>query len=300
MSLRNNTIREEAMVFHCEGEQLLGIISHPATGVTPSGAAVVIVVGGPQYRVGSHRQFIQLARALAADGHHCLRFDYRGMGDSTGAIRSFEQVDLDIAAAIQALRGRCPELRKLALWGLCDGASAILLGLQSGVDLGQVDGIALANPWVRSAASQARTQVKHYYLQRLGSRDFWRKLVRGRVRIAAVAESLGALKRAMTPSEPGASQAAAGQTAEPYQSKMATAWSNYKGEILLLLSGEDYTAKEFIEHASTSPEWADALQYSKLQRRELRRIDHTFSTPGGKQLAADHTCAWLRSIAANA
>ncbi|MEO6566032.1 MAG: alpha/beta fold hydrolase, partial [Casimicrobiaceae bacterium] len=81
----------------------------------------MIVVGGPQYRVGSHRQFALLARALARVGIPALRFDYRGMGDSEGDRRSFDEIDADIAAAIDTL---CREahLARVVLWGLCDGA----------------------------------------------------------------------------------------------------------------------------------------------------------------------------------
>ena len=39
---------------------------------------MVIVVGGPQYRAGSHRQFTLLARHIAAAGYPVLRFDARG------------------------------------------------------------------------------------------------------------------------------------------------------------------------------------------------------------------------------
>ena len=62
------TNAERGLVFRCAGEELVGIL-HPAPGAT----GVVIVVGGPQYRVGSHRQFLLLARRLAASGIpvHC-------------------------------------------------------------------------------------------------------------------------------------------------------------------------------------------------------------------------------------
>src|SRR5690349_24048098 len=53
---------------------------------------VLLVVGGPQYRVGSHRQFALLCRRLAGRGVPALRFDYRGMGDADGAARTFESV----------------------------------------------------------------------------------------------------------------------------------------------------------------------------------------------------------------
>ncbi|KAB8057318.1 hydrolase 1, exosortase A system-associated, partial [Janthinobacterium violaceinigrum] len=59
--------------------RLVGILSLPAA---PGPRGVLIVTGGPQYRVGSHRQFVLLARALAAQGVPVLRFDLRGMGDS--------------------------------------------------------------------------------------------------------------------------------------------------------------------------------------------------------------------------
>ncbi|MFB1029241.1 MAG: hydrolase 1, exosortase A system-associated, partial [Thauera sp.] len=78
-------MREIAQIFPCEGEELIGILALPETAVTRLG--VLVVVGGPQYRVGSHRQFVLLARALAKSGVPCMRFDYRGMGDATGEMR---------------------------------------------------------------------------------------------------------------------------------------------------------------------------------------------------------------------
>ena len=81
---------EEPLVFECAGEALVGILSLPATYVR---TAVVIVVGGPQYRAGSHRQFVSLARCLAAGGIAALRFDHRGIGDSAGRQRPFDSID---------------------------------------------------------------------------------------------------------------------------------------------------------------------------------------------------------------
>jgi len=88
----------------------------------PSETGVLIVVGGPQYRVGSHRQFVLTARRLAADGYTTLRFDATGMGDALGEPRSFEQLDDDLGSAIDALLASTPALRRVVLLGLCDGA----------------------------------------------------------------------------------------------------------------------------------------------------------------------------------
>ena len=54
---------ERGIVFGCAGEELVGVV-HPVA--SPVARGVLVVVGGPQYRVGSHRQFVLLARRLAA------------------------------------------------------------------------------------------------------------------------------------------------------------------------------------------------------------------------------------------
>ena len=140
-------MRESVLGFACEGEPLIGILAEPSDGAVAD-VGVLIIVGGPQYRVGSHRQFTLLARHLAANGFAALRFDYRSMGDSPGETRDFLAVDADIAAAIDALLAARPALKRVALWGLCDAASAALLYLDSTRDP-RVAGVALLNPWAR-------------------------------------------------------------------------------------------------------------------------------------------------------
>src|SRR5262245_16772174 len=116
---------EIPIVFPCHGDQLIGIVHRATAGEMRIG--VVVVVGGPQYRVGSHRQFVLMARRLAEAGYPVLRFDYRGMGDSESAPRSFESVDDDIRAAVDALFSEVQGLRGIVIFGLCDAASAALM-----------------------------------------------------------------------------------------------------------------------------------------------------------------------------
>jgi exosortase A-associated hydrolase 1 len=279
---------ETVLTFACGSETLMGIVSHPGAAATARDIGVVIVVGGPQYRAGSHRQFVLLSRALAAAGFPVLRFDYRGMGDSAGEQRDFEHVSDDIAAAIAALQGAVPEACRVVLWGLCDGASAALLYLHERPDP-RVAGLALLNPWVRSEASLAKTQVKHYYVQRLREGAFWRKLFSGKVALGALTGLLRNVRAAFG----GTAQGRAGAEAVPYQQRMALAWAAFAGQTLLMLSEHDYTAREFVEFTSASGPWRHALNARPAKRVELAGADHTCSQPSTQLALESSTLEWI-------
>lgn len=279
--------RDEVLGFDVGGERLLGILSRPEV---PSDTALLVVVGGPQYRVGSHRQFVQLARTVAAAGHAVLRFDVRGMGDSSGALHTFEHISDDIGAALDALQAAMPHVRRVALWGLCDGASAALLYVGARQDA-RVEALVLLNPWVRSVASHARAQVRHYYLQRLTEKAFWRKVLRGQVGPGALSGLLGSVSRAIGWHR-GGQPANDGATA-PFQQRMASAWQHFPGRLMLILSGQDLTAREFLDHVSADPHWAGALQRTGLVRRDLLQADHTFSDAEASATVEQSTVAFL-------
>lgn len=281
---------EEALTFGCAGEQLIGVL-HGAD--STADIAVVVIVGGPQYRAGSHRQFVHLGRALAAAGYATLRFDYRGMGDSSGEARDFEHVSDDIAAAIDALMQRLPQVRRVVLWGLCDGASAALLYCDDKRDA-RVSGVCLLNPWVRSEASLAATQLKHYYTRRLLSREFWAKLAKGGVALGALRELAGKVSVAFARKDAAAS--ATGRTGGgTYQERMARGWQRVGTNVLLILSGEDYTAKEFIEYASADKSWRRLLAQPGTHRHPLADADHTFSAEPARLQVEQLTVEWLAS-----
>ncbi|HMC14226.1 MAG TPA: hydrolase 1, exosortase A system-associated [Albitalea sp.] len=279
------------LVFECAGDTLVGVLSKPTA---PLATAVVVVVGGPQYRAGSHRQFVLLAHALAQAGFPVLRFDVRGMGDSSGVARSFESIGDDIGCALAALHQAMPGIERVVLWGLCDGASAALMYVETNRDA-RVAGLCLVNPWVRSEASLARTQVKHYYTQRLMQREFWLKLLRGGVGAQALRSLAGSVRRAVR-STARASRGTDGGLATgvvAYQHRMAVAWQGFGGPVLLLLSGDDYTAKEFLEFIAVDPAWRGALARAGVQRQDLAGADHTFSNPTSREQAEAATLAWL-------
>ncbi len=283
-------VHESVLVFPCEGDRLVGVVS-----AGRSDLGVVIVVGGPQYRAGSHRQFVLLARHLAAQGFPVLRFDVRGMGDSDGAQRPFDALTPDIDAAIAALQSQQPQVRRVVLWGLCDGASAALLYLHERPDP-RVQGLVLLNPWVRSEASLARTHVKHYYRQRLLQREFWLKLFSGRVAGAAVRGLLDNLRKARGGGGGGGGGTGSSAQALAFQQRMAAAWQGFGGRILLVLSGNDYTAREFQEFVKADPAWAGAMTRPGLTVHEAAGADHTFSRIADRLALELVTADWLQTL----
>ena len=293
---------EQVLDVACAGTvSLVGVLALPPPASNLSTLGVVIVVGGPQYRVGSHRQFVQLARALAAAGHPTLRFDVRGMGDSAKAMPSrlpcFEEIGDDIAAAIDALLQACPMLRGAALWGLCDGASATLLYLHERPDP-RVKAIVLANPWVRSRVSLARTHVKHYYRRRLVERAFWNKLIHGGVALEALTGLWSNLRSSIGGGHTGGRAGAKVDVNAPYQDRMAAAWADFDGPVLLLSSGLDLTAREFEGVTASQPLWQSALLRRPPQLVLLPEADHTFSSTEAQSAAQTATVTWLSEVAA--
>jgi exosortase A-associated hydrolase 1 len=288
--------RDEVLAFDCGGDRLLGIASCPAD---PGPLGVLVVVGGPQYRAGSHRQFVLLARRLADAGTAVLRFDYRGMGDSEGAPQCFEAVGEDIDAALAAFARRFPTVRRVALWGLCDGASAALLHLggraagPAGRRVPEIAALCLLNPWVRSEATLARTHVRHYYLQRLAQPDFWRKLLGGGL---AWRRAAGALLRNLALAAPSRGAAAGPDGPADFRARMAAAWRGFGGPVLLVLSENDFTAREFLDTVAADAAWSGVLASPRLQRIDVPEADHTFSSAAWRAVVEDRMLAWIAAL----
>jgi len=290
--------RDSLLRIDCEGAALVGLLSEPAA-MPPADTGVLLIVGGPQYRVGSHRQFTLLGRALATAGLPCLRLDHRGMGDAEGEQRGFDQLDADIAAALDAWQRERPALRRVVLWGLCDAASAALLYVHRRRDA-RIAGLCLANPWVRTEASLARTQVRHYYLDRLRQPAFWRKLLSGRVGLGAVRELLGKLAQGRAaPAGTAAPADAAAADRRHYTEQMADGLRAFGGPVLLILSGDDYVAKEFLDRCRDGgPAWRGLLGRPGLRREDLPDADHTFSTAAWRAQVERLTAAFVRDVPA--
>ncbi len=274
---------ERPVVFTCAGAPTLGIVHRP---VGACDRGLVVVVGGPQYRVGSHRQFLLMARALAEAGIAVFRFDCRGMGDGAGDFPGFERVGDDIRAAIDAFAADLPGLGRIALWGLCDAASAAMLYAAHDP---RVAGLVLVNPWARTEAGIARAHLKHYYAQRLLSAGFWRAVARGEWRLG---QSLGSFAGMVRDAAPRA----AGGTADDLPERLRAALAAFAGPALFLMSGNDLTAREFDDATRAARGWRDLMARPGITRCDLPGADHTFSARADLDAATRLTRDWLQAL----
>jgi hypothetical protein len=81
---------------------------------------------------------------------------------------------------------------------------------------------------------------------------------------------------------------------------MAVGWSERELPILLMLSGSDYVAKEFVEHAGNSPDWQGCLTRRGVTRIDFPDATHTFTEPADSDGVEQATVRWLGELAAGA
>jgi pimeloyl-ACP methyl ester carboxylesterase len=99
-------------------------------------SAVLVCAPDGEERSWALRPLVQLARDLAARGHHVLRFDYEGQSESSGA---YEDTDVtsrlrDIAAASAELRART-NLTRITIIGVRLGATLALAAAATDPDV---------------------------------------------------------------------------------------------------------------------------------------------------------------------
>ena len=123
-------ISEQAVLL---GKQhsLVGIMTRAVTAAPSRHPTVVILNTGIMHRVGHHRMFVTLSRALAGVGFNVLRFDFAGIGDSEPRTDSLSPLDSSLTDLGEVLDWLEQErgISRVVLVGLCSGADhAILYG----------------------------------------------------------------------------------------------------------------------------------------------------------------------------
>lgn len=282
---------ESAVVFDCAGDSLIGIVHGPNN--VPTIGVIILLAGGPQYRVGAHRQFVTLGRRLAQQGIAVLRFDHRGTGDSSGKYRGFLDMGEDIKEAVNTFFEKFPSLEKIVLWGECESASAAAFYAHTD---SRIAGIYMVNPWIRTQEGQAKTYLKHYYWNRLRDPDFWKKLKSGKFSLLQSARSY--LQMVLLAGGKSSSQGSSGDhqdlMALPLPERVTRSLQLFSGAIYILTSGNDYIAQEFKDFTETSPLWKQSGLNDKIDYYEMADADHTFSRSEWRDMLFKNTENWVK------
>jgi exosortase A-associated hydrolase 1 len=242
------------LTFDCEGAQL-GASLDEAEGAT----GFLMVTGGSQTRIGSHRLYERLAKRLSGNGFPCFRFDRRGVGDSGGDDPGYRGSAADLAAAAARFRAERPNLRHVVGIGLCDGATALALyGEAAGID-----GIVMINPWLVEAEADAPppAAIRRHYREQLLSLSGWKRLLGGSVSYRKLFRGIAKAARPIEGSELAA--------------EVASALRSSREPAVLILAAGDATAI-----ATAREVRARAFDGLIARSEEIGTDSHTFAKPG--------------------
>ncbi|MEJ2409454.1 MAG: hydrolase 1, exosortase A system-associated [Novosphingobium sp.] len=215
--------------FECHGARLAATLDAPESGETPGKTGLLLVTGGNEVRGGAWNGQARFAARIAAAGFPVLRFDRRGVGDSEGRNGEFAASTPDIAAALATFRRECPQLTRVAGFGNCDAASALMLAGGAGLDA-----LVLSNPWTIGDDEDTPAEVvRDHYRRRLADPAAIRRLLTGQI-------ALGQLLRSLLPALRPAPRATSGLAAE-----MAERLAPFKGPVRFLIAGHDRTGLAF-------------------------------------------------------
>lgn len=252
---------------------------------------VIFVNGGAQTRIGPHRLYVTISERLQREGISSFRFDLPGFGDADGSMLSFLDVPVLLKSISEHFLANHPSLKQVVFFGLCDGATSILLLNPSSINACKA--IALVNPWVRQECSHAMTMAKHYYLKRFFNKELWRKFGAGQLNISQSFVDLSKIVKSVI--KPRSNPNDLAVTELNYVERAWTAWHQYKGRTLLFLSGKDITAAEFFDAASNHPIAKGALASAQVFKRDV--ADHTFSSVEDKNWLLQIFVEQMKNIA---
>ena len=279
---------EQGVVFDCGENRLVGIATIPE--VTAE-VGVLIIVGGPQYRAGSHRQFTLLARSLGEAGVASFRFDFSGMGDSEGEKREFDETQEDVFAAAETFLETVPGVSRLVLWGLCDAASSAMI--YAHLD-STVAGMILLNPWIHSGEYAPDVKLTHLYRPFLSRGNKLRHLVLGRKKIIPALREMG--KDTLALVEKRSFYSSAKSSHQSFVQAMLEGLQQFQHSVMIVLSEEDLTASEFSSLITHDEDWKRVISNPSISLNTLPAADHTFSKSIWKEEVSRLTIQWIKSL----
>lgn len=267
--------------FESQGSRLLGVVHAPDEAVCePLG--IVLLHGWAGYRIGAHQMLVKLAREACARGYSCLRFDFRGRGDSEGdaAATTLTTMIADAQAAAQELLSE-DGVQGIAFVGDCSG-SEVAIGAGPLVD--NCRALVLWSAPIVGASREATDKAKRrdvvgQYWSKLFRRETWSKLLAGRLQ-------LGMIRKALVGGGKGAGE-------QGSESDKDIDWlerfTGFGGDVLFVYGGSDPTARDALEHYENLTARAGRDWHSHL----VDGANHAFYSAKWERELIDATLRWL-------
>ncbi|MFL6675167.1 MAG: hydrolase 1, exosortase A system-associated [Massilia sp.] len=259
-------IEQRALRFNCNGSSLVGIVDVPER---PLQRGLLLLADGPQYRVGGHRQFTLLSRALAVRGIPVMRFDRRGMGDSEGEPRAFDAIADDVGAALREFFVHMPDMKEVVILGLGDAAAAAALYAPHD---SRVSGLVLLNPQMRRLGGDVQRSLGHHYLARLGEVAFWKKVASGQVDFAALRRDVRSARRERRGALPR---------------RLAGSLAGFSGQVLVVLGGADPATHDTARLL--------ARHHVRCRQVSIPQADYAFASREWRDQVATTSANWIVS-----
>ena len=263
----------------CEDELLAATLDAGA-----NTTALLIVSGGNEIRAGAHSGMARLALRVSALGFPVLRYDRRGIGESTGENLNFLGSAEEIAAAARFLRQEQPQTETIIAFGNCDAATALAL---FGPDAG-IDGYVLANPWVMETTSEpdagqsmpSSSAIRSRYWDRIKNPGTIIDLLSGKIDFTKLLKGLR--------------QASRSEENSPLSLRLRDALSGLGGNSHILLAKRDTTARAFLA-AWNSADFAPLRGKSAITVDTLDSASHSFADETARDWFTEKLLHALRS-----
>jgi len=272
---------EEHLLLDSNGCGLMAALHLPDEGPR-SDVGIVLLHGWAGYRIGAHQMFVKLGRAAQERGYPCLRFDFRGRGDSEGdaATTTLTTMIADTRAAARTMLQR-GEVKRLVLVGDCSG-SEVAIG--SGVLVDEAAALVLWSAPIVGASREGTDKAKRrdifrQYWQKLFRPETWSKLVSGRLRP-------GMIKKALVGGGKGAGE-------EGSESDKDIDWlgrfRGFGGDLLFIYGSKDPTTEDAIAHFEALTTKAGRPWHCHL----VEGANHAFYSVAWEREVIDTTLDWV-------
>ena len=162
-------MRQTAISFQSKGLMLEGVLTVPQK-LSPPFPALALCPGHPFFKENMDSPLLlALCQELDEQGFACLRFNYRGVGNSEGQFTNGKEEPLDVAAALKVLAAwPGVDHSRLGVVGHSFGASAILTGVRH---LKAARALVLLSPTLPSVERSALQKDRRPKLVLVGEED---------------------------------------------------------------------------------------------------------------------------------